>query len=669
MGEEFTHILDSLGWAVLHSTWQGGVAFLAVILWRLALRGRSPALRHAGQMLALVACFGAFAWTFAAYLGLPKFAIQSGATLLDTSPGETSHAFSRFMAPFDPAAATAISLSRITPLLACLWALGFAAMALKYAFAFGQIQQLRVRGIQNPSAVWLRRFQDLALQSGVSDRVKLYISANVAGPVTLGFFKPVVLVPVGFLTCLPTDQVEAILRHELAHIRRYDYALNLIQTAVKTVLFFHPAIHIICRWADQDREQACDDLAVQAGHDPLALVRGLAALRLQSQPSLSLAATGSNEDMPLLNRLTRLAGGAPKRGRPEYIFMSLVSALLLGSVYLGSTSRAEAHPAPAMLPESVVVAVPVKPQDAHPAPPAPPKPPVMRPFSPEAVNSQYTLQAFMESETHNYRAFIQDMETYAADLEAFLKTADLDEDAQDYLTDNYVEIIEDVTEAFEDRRQDIEELYIEHLETQAKKISETASAKAQYISKTDLSNCKSCQEHFEEKMKGLQAALDGLEAAEREIKFTASASARKASQNAITQARRDIAKAQADAKRAQLQAQTAKSVANAETRLIKATRKNHEAFRNKVMSALLKDGLIQSADDTVVLSHPNNVMSLNGQPLKKGLRGKYCALWDKYGFIDNHSEVTITPESLTVLTDWKDGRHTTKVTYGTFNTQ
>ena len=119
MGPEFSHVIDSLGWTVLHSVWQGGLAFVFVIIWRAALRGRSPALRHAGQILVLMGCLAAFIWTFAVYLGLPSFASVSGATLPTAAGAETPRLLTGLIAPFDPAAAQAgLGLSRITPILA-----------------------------------------------------------------------------------------------------------------------------------------------------------------------------------------------------------------------------------------------------------------------------------------------------------------------------------------------------------------------------------------------------------------------------------------------------------------------------------------------------------------------------------------------------------------------
>lgn len=642
MGTEITHVLDSLGWAVLHSIWQGGLAFLFVIIWRTALRERSPAFRHAGQIMALMGCMIAFFWTFAVYLGLPNIVTNSGATLPAANANEAPRLWTGLMAPFDPASAQAsLSLSRITPILACLWALGFAAMSLRYAFAFGQVQQLRTLGIQRPDATWTQRFMQLAQDIGVSEKVRLYVTANVAGPMTLGLIKPVVLVPVGFLTGLPVDQVEAILRHELAHIRRYDYALNLIQTAVKTVLFYHPAIHIICRWADQDREQACDDLAVREGRDPLTLARGLATLRLQAQPTFSMAATGSDENMPLMNRLTRLAGQTPKRGRPEHIFMSVLSALLLGSVYLGSSSRAEAHPVPPTVPDTVI--------SVRNEAPVPPVPPVLMEMDFYELQDDEALQNFIEKDKAAYKIFARKMKNYSAELEAFLENSIFDEDEHENFREHYSDFADDISDMFEDRREAIEDHHEAQIERQMEAQEYEIERRAEAL--------------------GIEAALKGLEAAERAMSENPNAFMKEA----LKKARKEIAHTQKEARMAVSQAETHRSVAIAKARSHKVhteidreSQKHHEAFRDKIISELLKDGVIKPSTETVTLSHPKNTMIVNGQTLPKALKGKYCGLWDKYGFTDGQSEVTIKPESLTILTDWKDGQHTTRVTYGTF---
>ncbi len=631
MGMEFTHVLDSLGWAVLHSIWQGGFALLAVVIWRLALRGKSPALRHAGQLAALVGCLGAFLWTFAAYLGQTPAAFERGATLLNAA-GHTggSTGLAGFIPPFDPGVLvgkTDFNISRITPVLACLWALGFALMSLRYAFAFGQVQQLRVMGVSTPNQEWHGRFYQLLRQSGVSDRVELLISSNINGPITFGMLKPVVLVPVGFLSGLPVDQVEAILLHELAHIRRYDYALNLIQTAVKTVLFYHPAIHIIARWTDRDREQACDDLAVRQGRDPLALVRGLAALRLQTQPTLGLAATGTGEDTPLMARLTRLTGHSPHRGRPEHVMMSVLSALLIGSVYLGST--ANAHPVPPVapaLPDTVIAAAPV--------PPTPPVPPVLPPLNLNQITTEISLQNIMKADKSRYKDFEKSMARYEKNLDVYLENNSFSDEDIKAFEEQFEDLADNMNDIFKERREEIKDRH---------------------------------ESYMGAKIQGLKAADEGLAAAQQNLIRDGNEAVYDAQIKAMSDARKDIQYqfAQAEAQTAQAQKQAMKAKAHAQ--YDQTTRIRHENFRDTVMTELLKDGLIKTTDETVFLSHPNsvNAMSLNGKTLPPNYRGKYCKLLDAHGFSDTKSQITIKPDSLTILTDWKNGQHTTRVTYGT----
>jgi len=629
VGPEITHLLDSLGWAILHSLWQGGVAFLVIVVWRLVLRGHSPALRHAGQYAALIGCLIAFFWTFSTYLGLSQTGIEGGATLSNQVADETPRLLTGLIAPFDPsalAAQTGLDISRLTSILACLWVLGFIVMSLRYTFAYGKAQQLRTLGIKSPSQIWTHRFTTLAKNAGVTKHIQFLISSNVDGPMTLGFFKPVVLVPVGFLTSLPVNQVEAVLLHELAHIRRYDYALNLIQTAVKTVLFFHPAIHIISRWADQDREQACDDLAVQQGRDPLALVRGLAALRLQNQPSLSLAATGDGQDTPLMARLARLAGQRPNRGRPEHLLMSIFSALLIGSIYLSSTSRANAHPVPPGSPELPATIV-----TAPPAPPVPPAPLTFPPLDSSKLKTQQDMRKFIEKDKSLYKQFAKNVEIYAHDLDIYLAKSRLNKEAHDHLTDEYVDLIDAMSDQFKNRRETIEDIHKAYVEAQQEKME----AHTEYIT----GQVKADAEHAQQV---LQA------------------------QHRAKQAQHKAKKAQHDANTAQQKKRHKKAKQYADKTRTNTARLSAN-FREEVMAELLKDGLIKSPNETVLLYQPNDVTKLNNTALPKALRSKYCRIFDKYGLKNKRSKITIKPDSMDILTDWENGRHTTRMTFGSFH--
>ena len=333
-----SHFLDSLGWAIVHSIWQGIIALSLVLLYKTIASNKSPASHYVVQMSCLGLCLISFITTFGIYYTLSEagFSTALGTSheefLSTTDVAHTVQVLSMNENQFN------INLNSLTPLVGVLWCVGFLFMATRYVGAFYTTQQLKEKGTTPASDIWVDRFLALAKNSGVTTKARLLISKHVDGPLTIGFFKPVVLVPASFLTALPRDQIEAILLHELAHIRRFDYLLNLIEVCIKTVLFYHPAIHIICRHIDEHREQACDDIAVSQTHNPHPLVLGLASLRLQEHKELAM--TANDEETPLLFRLKRLTGPIEKQKRPEQIVFSVITAILIASLVIGSSSIA-----------------------------------------------------------------------------------------------------------------------------------------------------------------------------------------------------------------------------------------------------------------------------------------------------------------------------------------
>jgi beta-lactamase regulating signal transducer with metallopeptidase domain len=133
----------------------------------------------------------------------------------------------------------------------------------------------------------------------------LLVSSLVEVPVVVGWFRPVVLMPVGALTGLAPEHIEALLAHELAHIRRHDYLVNVLQSVVEAVLFYHPAIWWVSNQIRKERELCCDDLAVAASGDALTYVRALADLE-SCRPTHVRAAIAANGGS-LLHRIRRLA--------------------------------------------------------------------------------------------------------------------------------------------------------------------------------------------------------------------------------------------------------------------------------------------------------------------------------------------------------------------------
>lgn len=337
-----TALWDALGWSILHSLWQAALIGVVVLTLRVLATERRAKLRYLIGMTGLVATFGAFLATFM-ILTITKLRswspTQVSGDQATQGGGFTDLTVSVSVLPIQSLeSGLAVAL---VPWLGMAWAIGFAFLSLQAYRAWAMTRWLATNGLRTAGSDWNSRFGTLVQRSRTHERVRLFISDHVSGPMTLGALRPIVLVPLGFLTSLPSAQVEAILLHELAHIRRHDFMFGLIQTAIKTVLYFNPTVLILSRLIDVDREQACDDIAVQICGRPTDLARGLAALRLGSQaPALAMAADGG----PLLTRLNRLMGRPTARSSSSRLSAAAVSALMLGTAACSTVSMAQSEP-------------------------------------------------------------------------------------------------------------------------------------------------------------------------------------------------------------------------------------------------------------------------------------------------------------------------------------
>ncbi len=342
----FANILDSLGWAILHSMWQGALLALAVFMFRSLTRDSQASLRCGFQVLCLMTALLAFAGTFIFYQftgfggasSVPATSLFGlGGGELSFDPGSTDAVVAGVGTSFSPA------LDAYIPWIGTIWTIGFAVLSVKYVLALIMTQQLRTRGVTPAPHFWQNRFRTLVLNAGIRRQIEILISNRVTGPLTLGFYKPVVLVPASFFTGLPHEQIEAILLHEIAHIRRHDYLINLLQTAIKTVFFYHPAVRYISNRIDDDRERACDDFAVALTRDPQSLAKGLAALRLSLTPK-TFALAANDGKSPLMARLNRLVDNEDVSRRPEQVVASVGALIVAAGLYANFSPLANAHP-------------------------------------------------------------------------------------------------------------------------------------------------------------------------------------------------------------------------------------------------------------------------------------------------------------------------------------
>jgi hypothetical protein len=171
---------------------------------------------------------------------------------------------------------------------------------------------------------------------GIYRKVTLLLSSRVQVPVMLGAIKPVILLPVATISQLTPQQLEAIILHELAHIRRHDYLINIIQTLLETALFFNPFVWLISRAIRRERELCCDDLVVSCAAEPIHYARALAYLAqtaTQAGNTLSLAASGQkNQLLTRIKRIMEMNNTRPSSGRYPALAIATAALLLMASV-------------------------------------------------------------------------------------------------------------------------------------------------------------------------------------------------------------------------------------------------------------------------------------------------------------------------------------------------
>jgi beta-lactamase regulating signal transducer with metallopeptidase domain len=321
-------MFQALGWTLLHFIWQGAAIAILYAAARFFLGKRAANARYFAACLALALMLAAplvtlFVMSRASAGGQTEAFASEPTGAIETSPvvAYTAKAQPKASMTAAPQSTSGLSPSQepasfkqwaqerfptYLPWMVALWFAGVLFFSLR--FLGGLIVAGRIRRRETSALVgqWQERLLSLAKQLRISRPVRLCESILVEVPTVIGWLRPVILVPASALTGLSAEQIEALLAHELAHIRRHDYLINLVQTAIETLLFYHPAVWWISGQIREEREHCCDDLAVAACGSVLVYARALAELeQLRSRaPQLAMAASGGS----LLRRIQRLIG-------------------------------------------------------------------------------------------------------------------------------------------------------------------------------------------------------------------------------------------------------------------------------------------------------------------------------------------------------------------------
>jgi len=371
--------MDRVGWTLVHSAWQTAVIAAVYALLSFALPGRSANARYLIGCLALTAMVVVPAVTFL----LDPVASHGRIATASSSPQMESIPLARPAAPLivestapadanltrdrgesnnpqtivdiEPASALdhETSQPRITspnpwrqrlqsalPMITATWLLGVVLLSLRPAFGLWTVRRLRRRGLAQLPDEIRRLGERLTQQLHVRSAVQFVESALVCVPTVIGYFRPVILLPASAVTGLTRDELELVLAHELAHIRRHDYLVNLCQTAIESLLFYHPAMWWVSIQLHRERENCCDDVAVALCGNRGTYVRALWAMENQrTAASPALAATGGS----LLARVRRLVSDRPATpmfgGAGAWFAIALIVTIGVGSALVAAGAQ------------------------------------------------------------------------------------------------------------------------------------------------------------------------------------------------------------------------------------------------------------------------------------------------------------------------------------------
>lgn len=364
---------EAIGLAVLHLLWQGIVVAAVLASALKLLSGAAANIRYVLSCAALagLVVFGVITARTSYQADSPAIVPIGGS--METAGHETAPGTR------EVASAPLAFIEMHTSTIAIVWLLGVIVLSTRLVVSWN-----RARGLMTSTEPVSARFEDmaarLALALGVDRVVRLAQSSAVDVPGVAGFLKPVILVPASSLSGLSVRQLEMILAHELAHIRRHDYLVNMLQSVAETLLFYHPAAWWISRQIRIERENCCDDLAVATCGDALEYARALAVLEeLREGPALVVAANGGS----LLDRIKRLIRAQEKNMANGWTAaaaaLSFAVVMTVASLPLQADRNTPIPPAPPAAAVDVVAPRPA----AAPKPAATPRP-VIAPISPPA---------------------------------------------------------------------------------------------------------------------------------------------------------------------------------------------------------------------------------------------------------------------------------------------
>lgn len=291
---------DVLGWTLLHSLWQGAAISLLIFVLLQLLRRMSADSRYA------LACSG-----FALFIGaVIATAAHLGMNSQANTAAHSSEAVVFQLHPSDPLSQEVSGdllglVQHYLDWMLLAWAVGVGVFTIRFVSGVRAAARLRA-GALPINDQWKQFISSVANDLGIRRPITLAESASIASPIVIGYLKPMILIPLGMAGGMSTDQIETVLLHELAHIRRHDYLINMVQVAVETMFFFNPFVWWLSGIIRKEREYCCDEFVVRRHGSAHAYANALVRLAEAELTYTGFAMTLSNNKNQLLQRIRKI---------------------------------------------------------------------------------------------------------------------------------------------------------------------------------------------------------------------------------------------------------------------------------------------------------------------------------------------------------------------------
>ena len=316
--------LKALGWALVNSIWQMGLLWMIFLVMTACMRNLTARMKHS---LAVILLGTGFAW-FAITLTLQYLNFsESPSLVMVAADASSNNNFADFLG------LSIRTLENSLPYFSLVYLGMTMFLFFRFTSQYRYTRYVSMHQVHKPKPDVRIYVQQIAERMGIKKNIQVWISEIVDTPMTIGFWKPIILMPIASINGLSTQQVEAILLHELSHIKRNDYFVNLLITSIDIILFFNPFSRLFVRSIRKEREHSCDDLVLQFEYNAHAYASALLSIEQKRvmKLSLAMAATGKNNQV-LLERVKRILNQPHSNHYNNRLLAHVFAVIMIGFI-------------------------------------------------------------------------------------------------------------------------------------------------------------------------------------------------------------------------------------------------------------------------------------------------------------------------------------------------